>query len=203
MENDNQASALSLVDYSIFGRPCFGERVSGDQALIDEKDGIIFLGIIDALGHGKEAHQVSALMQKFLHENWTFDVRKTLLNLHEHCKGTLGAAVGLGLLNVQTGELSYSGVGNTVIRLVGKQSKRLYSADGIVGSRMRTPVEQKLYLTPTDILLMYTDGVKDRFEVNDYPQLLYESPQALARNIVRQFEKVYDDATCLVLRYKK
>ncbi|WP_017307174.1 SpoIIE family protein phosphatase [Spirulina subsalsa] len=203
MDNENQASALSLVDYSIFGRPCFGERVSGDQAMIDEKDGIIFLGIIDALGHGREANQVSVLMQNFLQENWTVDLRTTLFSLHDHCKGTLGAAVGLGLLKVQTGELSYCGIGNTTIRVVGRQSKRLYSVDGIVGNRMRTPVEQKLYLTPTDILLMYTDGVKDRFEVDDYPQLLYESPQSLARNIVRQFEKVYDDATCLVLRYKK
>jgi len=203
MNDQNEASALNLLDYASFGRPCFGERVSGDNAIIEENNGFVFLGIIDVLGHGVDANALSLRIEKFLQKNWTNNVTETLLNLHKHCKGTLGAAVGLGVLNVKTQELSYCGVGNTVIRVFGQKSRRLYSTDGIVGSRIRTPVEQKLYLTPSDILLLYTDGIKDRFELSDYPQILYESPASIVRNIVRRFEKVYDDATCIVLRYKK
>lgn len=203
LNKNNEASALDRLDYGSFGRPCFGERVSGDNALIEENNGFVFLAIIDVLGHGLNANILSLKMENFLQENWTNNVKETLLKLHEDCKGTLGAAVGLGVLEVKTGELSYCGVGNTVIRIFGKQSKRLYSTDGIVGSRIRTPVEQKVYLTASDILLLYTDGIKDRFELDDYRQILYHSPSLIVKNIIRHFGKAYDDATCIVLKYKK
>ncbi|MGK7929737.1 MAG: SpoIIE family protein phosphatase [Spirulina sp.] len=203
MNEDSEKNTLELLDYASFGRPCFGERVSGDNALIEEHNGFVFLGIVDVLGHGADANALSVQIEKFLQENWTKDVSETLLKLHDRCQGTLGAAVGLGVLEVKTKELLYCGVGNTVIRVLGKRSRRLYSTDGIVGSRMRTPVEQKINLTSSDTLLLYTDGIKDRFELEDYPQILYESPQLIVRNIVRRFEKVYDDATCIVLRYKR
>ena len=203
MNDQNETSALDFLDYASFGRPCVGERVSGDNAIIEENNGFVFLGIIDVLGHGVDANALSLKIEKFLQKNWTTNVTETLLNLHENCKGTIGAAAGLGVLNVKTKELSYCGVGNTVIRVFGQRSRRLYSTDGIVGSRIRTPVEQKLYLTPKDILVLYTDGIKDRFDLDDYPQILYQSPASIVRNIVRRFEKVYDDATCIVVRYKK
>ncbi len=51
--------------------------------------------------------------------------------------------MGLAVLEVNTGELSYCGVGNTVIRVLGKRSKRLsFYWMVFIGSRMRTPVEQ-------------------------------------------------------------
>jgi len=199
----SENNVLELLDYSSFGRPCFGERVSGDNALIEERDGFVFLGIIDVLGHGSNAHALSIEIEKFLLENWTENVPETLLKLHENCKGTLGAAAGLAVLEVKTGELSYCGVGNTAIRVLGGRSRRLVSTDGVLGSRMRTPVEQKLFLNASDVLLLYTDGIKDRFELSDYPQIVSESSSSIVRNIVRRFEKVYDDATCIVLRYKK
>ena len=199
----SENNVLELLDYSSFGRPCFGERVSGDNALIEERDGFVFLAMIDVLGHGSNAHALSIEIEKFLKENWTNNVSETLLKLHEDCKGTLGAAAGLAVLEVKTGELSYCGVGNTVIRVLGERSRRLVSTDGVLGSRMRSPMEQKLFLGASDVLLLYTDGIKDRFELNDYPQIVSQSSSSIVRNIVRRFEKVYDDATCIVLRYKK
>ncbi|MEM9540396.1 MAG: SpoIIE family protein phosphatase [Cyanobacteria bacterium P01_E01_bin.42] len=198
-----EKNALDFLDYAAFGRPCFGERVSGDNAIVEERDGFVFLGIVDVLGHGVNANALSQQIEAFLQENWTNDVSETLLKLHECCQGTIGAAVGLAVLNVEQKELFYCGVGNTVIRILGKRSRRLYSTDGIVGSHMRTPVEQKLSLSVSDTLILYTDGIKDRFDLDDYPQIIYESPPVIVRNIVRRFEKVYDDATCIVLRYKK
>ncbi len=203
MNEKNESNTSNILDYASFNRPCFGERVSGDKALIDENNGFILLGMIDGLGHGQNAYLISAQIEKFLRENWSADLKKTLLQLHEHCKGTIGAAVGLGVLEINTGQLSYTGVGNTVIRVLGKQSKRLPSSDGVIGTCMRTPVIHKLNLTSSDILLLYTDGIKDRFEIEDYRSILYENPKSLVQNIVRRFGKKHDDATCILLKYKK
>lgn len=209
-DEKNGKNTLELLDYAYFGRPCFGERVSGDNALIEEKDGFVFLGIVDVLGHGPKANALSLQIETFLQNHWTNNVSDTLKNLHEYCRGTIGAAVGLGVLNVETKELSYCGVGNTVIRVLGEQrSQRLFSRDGIVGDCMpKNPAEQKLSLTQSDILLLYTDGITNRFDLDDYPQILYENPQNIVRNIVDSFRKLYngkgyDDATCIVLRYKR
>ncbi len=67
---------------------------------------------------------------------------------------------------------------------------------------MRSPQQQNLNLGPSDVVLLYTDGVSDRFEVDQYPQLLYESAMSIARTVVQRFGKAHDDATCLALRYQ-
>ncbi|NEO85646.1 MAG: SpoIIE family protein phosphatase [Spirulina sp. SIO3F2] len=203
MNDLNAFDDLEKTNYAAFGRPCFGEHVSGDTAIIEVRENHLFLAIVDVLGHGPAAHDLSLKIEEFLKENWTIDVQETLLNLHKNCQGTLGAAVGLGVLEMRTGLLSYCGVGNTVIRVLGSRSRRLYSTNGIIGSRMHTPVEQQLQLIPSDILLLYTDGIKDRFELRDYRQILYERCFTIVRRIVRDFSKPYDDATCIALKYKK
>ncbi|MFB3133196.1 MAG: hypothetical protein ACE10K_11810 [Rhodothermales bacterium] len=38
-------------------RPYFGETVSGDAVVVREVDHGLFVGIIDVLGHGREAHE--------------------------------------------------------------------------------------------------------------------------------------------------
>jgi hypothetical protein len=55
----------------------------------------------------------------------------------------------------------------------------------------------------SDVLLLYTDGVRSSFKLDEYPQLQYESAATIARNVVERFGRSYDDATCIVLRYKR
>ncbi|NMG09636.1 SpoIIE family protein phosphatase [Brasilonema sp. UFV-L1] len=191
------------LDCAFFGRPCFGERFSGDTVIIDKREELVFIAIVDVLGHGHDAYLVARQIEDFLKENWSHDVVATLHQLHAEIRGTRGAAAGLSVLNLETSELFYTGVGNTVLRVFGSRSIRLCSTEGIIGSHLRTPIEQKLELTKSDVVLLYTDGIKAHFEINDYPQILYESPNTISRNMVRRFDKLHDDATCVVFRYKQ
>jgi len=195
--------ALENLDYAFFGRPCFGERFSGDTVIIEERGALVFIAIIDVLGHGHEAYLVARQIEDCLRETWNDNVINTLHKLHAGIKGTRGAAAGLSVLNLETGELSYTGVGNTALRVFGSRLMRLYSTEGIIGSHLRTPVEQKIQLNKSDTVLFYTDGIKDHFELKEYPQILYESVQSISRNMVRRFDKPHDDATCCALRYRK
>ena len=97
--------------------------------------------------------------------------------------------------------LFYTGVGNTVFRTIGSHATRLYSTEGVIGSRMRQPPLQTVPLNRSDIILLYSDGVSDRFDVEHYPQILYHSARAIARKVVDKFGKSHDDATCIVMRY--
>ncbi len=198
---------LDQIDYFYLSRPCLGERVSGDIAMVEQREGLLFVAIIDGLGHGTEAHLVARTAKDYLQKIWNYDVCHTMLRLHEKLKGSLGAAVGLGILNLETKQLSYTGVGNTVMRIFREQnqqncSKRLYSTDGIVGSNISSPVEQKLQLTKSDLILFYTDGIREHFSLEEYPLIFADDVMTIVGKFVRLFSKNYDDATCIALKYK-
>jgi serine/threonine protein phosphatase PrpC len=180
-----------------------GENVSGDVALVEERDEALFAAIIDGLGHGPEAHSVANRAEAFLRRSWTHDPAATMLRLHEELKGTRGAAAGLALLERASGLIRYVGVGNTVIRRVGAREARLHSRDGVVGHSMRTPTEQTMHLESPDVLLMYTDGLPGSLALEAYPQLLYQGAETIARTVVRRYGKTFDDATCLVIRHAR
>ena len=54
---------------------------------------------------------------------------------------------------------------------------------------------------PGDLLVLYTDGVKDRFTADDYPGVFSHAPKEVVRNIVKRFGKDHDDAACIAVRY--
>ena len=194
-----------MIDYFYSIRPCLGERVSGDTAIVEQQENLVAIAIIDALGHGKSAYSVARTAQNYLQKSWSADVCNTMLHLHEHLKGSLGAAVGLAILDLETNQLSYTGVGNTVIRILRPQnqpdsSQRLYSAEGVVGGRIRQPTEQIIQLNQSDLVLFYTDGIKAHFNPQEYPTIFADDVMTIAKKFIRLFGKNHDDATCIALK---
>ena len=149
---------------------------------------------------------VARAAKDYLQQNWDDDVCHRMLHLHQHLKGSLGAAVGLATLDLSTNKLSYTGVGNTVIRILRPQDRdrhclgRLYSAEGIVGGNIRSPTEQQIQLNPADLILFYTDGIKEHFTLQEYSAIFSDDVMTIAKKIVRLFGKNYDDATCIALK---
>ena len=47
-----------------------------------------------------------------------------MTRLHQHLKGTRGAAVGLCAIDAAAGRIDYAGIGNTVMRRFGKVETR-------------------------------------------------------------------------------
>jgi negative regulator of sigma-B (phosphoserine phosphatase) len=187
-------------DYSIRVRAFLGERVSGDAAIVLEEPDGLFIALIDALGHGQEAHEVANIIVERLQAEDRSCLCSTLSRLHEILIGTRGAAAGIAHLNTGTGNLRYAGIGNTVIRRIGRKPMRLVSRDGTLGHIMRTPREEHMTVRAGDVVLFYTDGVQDHFDLRLYPAFEKDSATAISRNIVQLFGKAYDDAACIALK---
>ncbi len=194
---------MHRVDFSTSGRPHYRERVSGDTAVLVQQDHLLFAAIVDVLGHGEEAHELALEIERFLHSHWGNALVDLMNGLHERINGSRGAAVGLSLLDWRADVLSYVGIGNTVLRKFGANELRLVSRAGIIGGNTRTPREESVALVPGDVVLLYTDGIQDRFRLQDYPQLLYQDAETISRTILRRFGKEHDDATCIAIRYEK
>ncbi|MCJ7542234.1 MAG: serine/threonine-protein phosphatase, partial [Desulfobacterales bacterium] len=191
------------MDYHIAKRPLNNDVFCGDTGIIKEFDNKVFVGVVDVLGHGEEAHEVAAVCEDFFQKNYYLDLAETLKGLHEHIKGSRGAVVGLSLLDLESGELQCTAMGNITIRKFGSSNTRIISREGIVGYIMSSPRIKKVKLYDGDVLVLYTDGVKEHFDQKDYPELLAHDARTIATRIMDQFGKEHDDALCIVLKYTR
>lgn len=182
-------------------RPMYGERVSGDTAVIGELEPGVFLGIADVLGHGPEAHKVAVVIEDFLKRHCTPDITSVMHDLHKTLKGSRGAAVGLCFVEAASGMVSFVGTGNTRTKQLGSREVTLSSKDGIVGTNMRSLRTETTRLEPGDILVLTTDGISERFSLDDLPAHRGGTAASIARTLLRRFGKNYDDAACIVLKY--
>jgi negative regulator of sigma-B (phosphoserine phosphatase) len=195
-------TVADLLEYSSVVRPCPGQRVSGDAVVIHPLDTGLFVAIVDVLGHGPEANELTHIIDAYLDRYRSADVSGLMTRLHQHLKGSRGAAVGLCAIDTSNYRAEYAGIGNTAIRRFGSAETRLVSKDGVLGQNMRTPLVQTIQLEPGDMIVLYTDGVSDRFTASDYPGVVRHPPQEVAQNIVQRFGKSHDDAACIAVRYK-
>ena len=178
-----------------------GESVSGDTVVLQPLAQGLFVAIVDVLGHGPEAHALTHVIEKYLARYAGTNVSGIITNLHQHLRGTRGAAVGMCSIDSASGRLEYVGVGNTALRRFGNNETRLVSQDGVLGQNMRTPRLQSLQMEVGDLVMLYTDGVSDHFTSDHYPGVLRHPAAELVDNIVQRFGKDHDDATCIAVRY--
>ena len=202
-----QNGAFGRVEVGTYVRPCIGETLSGDAAFMQPANDGVFIVVIDALGHGPHAHQVASRLNRIVSE-W---LKRTdaprpegaLSVLHEAARGTRGAVAAVAWLDAQTLQGSVAGVGNIRCRLVGSVARSIVFAEGVLGARMRSPMSTPLSLQAADVLLLFSDGVKNRWNALEYPSLGLDPSATAALNIVRRFGKGTDDASCAVMRCKR
>lgn len=192
----------AALEHAAVVRPCLGEVVSGDTTVVRPIEGGLLVAIVDVLGHGPDAHALTLEIEAYLGRLAGARVAALMDGLHQHLRGSRGAAVGLCAVDLASGRLEYVGIGNTTLRRFGSPDLRLVSQDGVVGQNIRTPRVQTLQLGAGDLLVLHTDGVRERFSSDDVLDVAQQPPKEVAGAIVARFGKDYDDAACIALRYR-
>ena len=194
----------SRIEAGIYVRPCDGETLSGDVVLVQPQGDGVFAVVIDVLGHGPDAHrlgvQLIAALSGWLPEAAPPAPEGALAVLHESARGTRGAAAAVAWLDTRTLEGWVAGVGNVRCRLFGAETRTFEFGEGVLGQRVRTPRSTSFALRPTDVVILFSDGVAGRFRNDDYPSLGLDPAPAIAFNVVSRFGKGIDDASCAVMR---
>lgn len=193
-------TATSDLRIRMRNRPLPGESCSGDFPFYFQNGSSLLLGIADGLGHGDKAHGVTLKINEYLKDFWHSDVVRLLVDLNEAIRSTIGAAVGLGHVDLQSGKLKYAGVGNTRAYVLGQESRCFVSHDGIVGQNVRNPLLQDHLLASGDMVVFTTDGIHERF-YTEREQNIDSDTDTLAECIMTKHIKVYDDASCLIFEY--
>ncbi len=173
----------------------------GDTGLIRVYDGYCFMALIDALGHGKGAHETAIQAEAFLSTRYDRDLIRILNGLHLFLAGTRGVAAGVCRLDLNSGVLSYAGIGNICMRIFGPRYRRLVNRNGVVGYIAGSPRQQQTSLSPGDIFVMSSDGVKEHFDPACDPGILEGNARDICREIMNKLGKNNDDVSCIALRY--
>jgi hypothetical protein len=156
--------------------------------------------LLDGLGHGPIAATASgAGVAAFLSDPQRPPVQAAAA-LHEGMAGTVGGVGALASYDLAQKRVDFVGMGDISGRLVGPAgtTRGLASDLGIFG--IRQPRFRTLpYEAERNLLVLHTDGVRDRWRLDDYPGLQRRHPALIAALIHRDFGREADDGTILVV----
>jgi negative regulator of sigma-B (phosphoserine phosphatase) len=192
-----------FVEWGVAGFPGKGQQQSGDRYLVYPVAQGVLLAVVDGLGHGAEAAAAAELAVQTLQGHAVEAVTPLLQRCHETTRGTRGVVIGLASIDSLRGTLTWLGVGNVEGVLVSRVDRRarqrmLLSRAGIVGAQLPSLAASVVPLTPGDLLILATDGI--RSDAN-WQVILTDSPQKIADRILAEYSKGTDDALVLVSRY--
>jgi len=180
--------------------PMPGEQRSGDTGMIEAKDGLLTVTLIDVLGHGDQAADLADQACRALSVLGDLQPLATIEHLHQQFRGSRGMVASCASIHVDTGILEYCGIGNISARIFGPLTHQFVNRDGVVGYRMVSPKTHMFQLQAGDVFVMHSDGITSRFYNEDIGSKLDLPAQKLAEHIMHTYSKGADDASCLVVK---
>ena len=184
--------------------PLPSEELCGDAWSCAGDDGQLLLMMADGLGHGPEAAHASNTAVALVQPANTFAPGAMLQLAHGALRGTRGAAVAVACLDSGANELRFAGIGNISVSLHGgDKARHLVSHNGIVGSNMRKVQEFVMPLTDDATLIMHSDGIGTRWDLEHYPGLSQRHPALIAAVLYRDHVRGRDDAGIVIAQRQR
>ncbi|MEU5344639.1 ATP-binding SpoIIE family protein phosphatase [Streptomyces sp. NPDC020766] len=185
--------------------PFAGAEFSGDAWAWVRAGHRTTLMLADGLGHGPEAARASSAAVEALRRSGHLPPAEVLRYLDAELRPTRGAAVAVAQLDAETGQLSFSGIGNIGARLrTGEGWRPLLSRPGIVGAHRPTTIPEHRATWGADCLLvLHSDGLPSRWTPPADAWLASFDPAVIASVTVRDASSsarpVRDDTAVAVL----
>lgn len=156
--------------------------------------------VVDGLGHGEDA-EVAARAGEKAFAAIPFAAPVLLLeDMHHAMNGTRGGAAAIARFDGERDALTFLGIGNIGASLIAlDKSRGLASHPGIVGGQYRKAQPFDYAQVNGQLLIMYSDGLQSRWNLQDYPGLVHRHPAVIATVLHRDFCRGRDDVTVLVL----
>ena len=216
----------SQIAWGVASRALPGQDICGDLHLVTAIPDGVLLAVVDGLGHGAEAAAAARIAIGVLQRHAGEPLAALLSRCHEALIRTRGVVMTLAAVRAAENQLTWLGVGNIEAALLRAGGPSRTSSEcvllrgtptagtppalasgladwvmlrsGIVGYQIPELRPSTRALSPGDLLIFATDGIRPGF-VEGLEQSA--SPQALADQILERHFKGNDDALVLVVRY--
>ena len=194
-----------FVECGVASRPKGGETASGDLSLVCGFPEGVLVAVVDGLGHGPEAAAAAERAVGVLAEHPHASIIAQVRRCHQALIGTRGVVMTLAVFNVADDTLTWLGIGNVegVLLRAGSRSRPVLESvvqrGGVVGGELPPLRAMLTTVTPGDVLVLASDGVRPDFASR---LRLDVAPQRLADDILEGGHKESDDALVLAVRYR-
>jgi anti-sigma regulatory factor (Ser/Thr protein kinase) len=176
-----------------------GETECGDIWRIASLDGSTAILVADGLGHGPLA-ATAARTAAAAFDKQPFDSpSESMKHLHQALSGGRGAAAACAVIDAAGAKLTYSGVGNICGSVVSaERSRGMVSHNGILGVQLPRTQQFEYPCTPSDRVVMHSDGMSARWSLQTYPGLFSRHAAVIAGVLYRDHARPRDDVTVVV-----
>ena len=196
--------SLALVDYGVASFTAPDQNESGDRHLVKTVPGGTLLAVVDGVGHGPEAAIAARMAIGILEAHAKDDPVLLVRRCHEQLRATRGAVMSLAVIQCAANTLTWLGIGNIEGLLVrpGSSSsggcETMLIRPGIVGYRLPLLQASVSSISPGDLIILATDGIRPNFG----RRFTEEQPRAIAEYISSRCRTGLDDGLVLVARYQ-
>jgi anti-sigma regulatory factor (Ser/Thr protein kinase) len=194
--NSARSFSLGVVSLAMRGEPVCGDGW-GTRATADYS----FFMVVDGLGHGIFASEAAREAERLLADSQATSAADILRDCHDALKKTRGAAAAIAAISQEKGTLTYAGIGNISATIIEGQSRRgIASHNGTLGHQMHKIQEFTVPWSQDSILVMHSDGLGSKWDVNEYPGLASKHPSIIAAMLYRDFRREHDDVTVMIAK---
>lgn len=181
--------------------PYPGESVCGDGwSFVAARVGRTLL-MADGSGHGTEAKRAADIAIKTFTAHQNDDCVALVERIHRALAPTRGAAVAIARIDAVSRIIRYVGVGNIAGTLVsGGATRRMVSHNGTAGHIAPRIREFTYPFTVSPIVILHSDGLTTKWELDTYPGLATQHPSLIAGVLFRDHRRGRDDASIVAMR---
>jgi negative regulator of sigma-B (phosphoserine phosphatase) len=179
-----------------------GQMDSGDRCGWWVTSDRIVMAVAVGMGHGPKAAYAAEVSLACIGAG----LERSLGDLFAACDArihdTEGAALAIAIVDIQTGCLTISSVGNIQFGLLtAEREYRFGSTRGILGGSYSELAPESRILRPGDVLAIFTDGVEAFSELRGLLGKSAQSARDEARIVLDRWARPDNDAAVLIYRH--
>lgn len=178
--------------------------VCGDGWYAEADGRRLMLMVVDGLGHGPAASEAARAAEEAVRKETNEQPEAWVKAIHAATVPTRGAVALVVRVTPEDRRIIGAGVGNISGRVVAPgQASRLVSHPGILGRAVRH-LHPDVHDWPAQaLLILHSDGVSQRWSLDQYPGLAIRHPLLIAAVLLRDHGGGTDDATVVVARERR
>lgn len=177
-----------------------GEKTCGDGYHIKHSNRGFQIFVGDGLGHGESAAEAVQNAIKIFKQSVESEPAEIIRDIHSRVKKTRGLVGTIASVDYKSETWNICGVGNINTRIYnGLENKTYTPYNGIIGHNIpRTLNSTIVPYRKHQIIIMHSDGLRTRWNLNDMNSILKQSSSIIASAIYKENVRGTDDATILV-----
>ena len=198
-------NAVPRIDVGAIVLPYPGETVCGDAYTCRREGDCLVIVVADGLGHGADAGAAASAAMAAFRDTAGASPVEIIGVLHKALHSTRGAAVAVARIDPGARTVRFAGVGNiggVIVSPAGRHN--LVSHSGIVGEAVRK-IQEFTYAWPEPpcLLVLHSDGVSARWDLDPYPGVLSRDPALVAGLLFRDHARGKDDTAVVVAQERR